>query len=279
MARLGPSDSHNIWISFWGAGQYWFDKGVVPYSNVRFTFLLAWIGWCCVGVAAGSAAVPRAVADWTAGACLGVAALNSLEGGIGKATAFVLLTLLGAAAWHGWSCSPQWQAKAAQHAKLLFMTAALCLIGVIVFRHSANAEATLDRVVCHVFRTLNREPDGARVWAYGPYGNYDVFSLFGGRFQHQPLRVDENGSATSQPERDQFLFGQPPPDPTASSREFIANLHAAGITHIVTSSQCEGFRDRRVPKQHILLESSGRAEQLDVQEADDYRFTLWRLKP
>lgn len=263
------------WQPFSAGWQVWLDVGAVHPTSQRYILVLALAGWASVGLLLGPGGVG------SVGRAVGLVLvlvvsflrigpverqLMTAAGTVAVAAALMLAVRAGAGTPRPLRRSLAVVAVGATAAVVLFCG-----------RHPEMAARSRENQLVHAFAALDREPDGARLWAYSPYGNQWVMALYGTRFQHTPVGVDQAGRRADRPEYEMDLFGLPPPPPGVGPAEFVRNLRAAGLTHVVTYNPTAAHRDPRrrgsMPPQHDLLTRSGEAER--VAEGDGY--VLWRL--
>lgn len=120
---------------------------------------------------------------------------------------------------------------------------------------------------------LEALPDGSRLarFASNPYFNSP---LFGRDWQFTPVFTDGHG-VPLRPLHERFrehpalTFFAKEPGPRPSPQQFIANLRAAGISHVLVAK----YDLDTWPPQQALLQSSGEA----IATFDDGDTTIWRL--
>jgi hypothetical protein len=258
-----------LWQPF-SAGWWWnFNRGVVDGASQRYLMLLMLIGWTSLGLSLGVAKSDPSLRNGMVGVYVGLSLAQFSF--FWTQVELMLVTVIVLAALAAIVRMPAIFTWASRQKPLLISFLIVCMICGFAFRHPQKAALTRSHQLTKVFSALDSESDGARIWGFSPFGNHWIFSLFGSRFQHIPVPVDENGRRANRPEWEGDLFGGPPPLPKVSADEFVRNLREAGLTHVVTYDPVRN--GDLMPPQHRLLAESGAASQ--VAAVDHY--VLWRL--
>ena len=117
------------------------------------------------------------------------------------------------------------------------------------FRAKRNA---IGRDGIGIWATLGAQPP-SRVWGYYYTGFFDLDPARGPDYQHELVRVDQNGRRTDQPELETDMTSVFPPAPTVTAAEFAENLRESGVGYVVVRSLPFGNRELRFPPQFDLL--------------------------
>lgn len=289
------------WQPF-GAGWAWnITSGVIHPLSQRYIFGVAFLGWLWVGVlGSGPLGSRRASFGLVVTAlCVG----GVMERGAIHWAGFMenqhlpvkravviggLLAIAVGATTYGpvalrWLFKPIAMHSTDRHGTrhaILFRSATFVTIGVGIViglnsahRHRAKLNATGPDSL-GVWAGLDNQPP-SHVWGYAYTGFYELEQALGLRYQHHLLRVDYNGRASTEPEPEMDLTGQPPPAPTVDAATFVKNLRAAGIDLIITRSQKFGERVEKFPPQHALLQEAAGVTSV----YSDGMYFVWRITP